>query len=313
MVSGPRLDTLPLELRERIVSLGSFPTLLQISLTNKALRQACQSVSVIKAILHNRNGCGGAVWHVPYLSTEAPVEDWARYALAEYRATYLTRTQYPDLVRQGKEMSWLPQLMILQHPNVKGRRLVSPHLAEDGNNFLRLATAFCIVMTALMLDRRIESTTSLTRNLTVENARMSFLDCLSLQTLGTGGPVERVPRSKELTIKAYADAYVAHAYFVRDLREKLAPRLRLGTMVDYVPSPHTLAIPGSDSIPFQEFMDLPIPFSDKDLSRFATCHLPQMTDPAFLQDGSEWGWVLLASAVSSATTVTVRSVRQQWG
>lgn len=113
MATGPRLDTLPLELREKIVAFGSYATLRDISLTSRALYQACRSLPVIKAILYNHNGCGGRKWRYPCLPVEAPFSDWARYALADLKTTE-TVSDLTVLSMYGDSMLWAPQLMLLQ-------------------------------------------------------------------------------------------------------------------------------------------------------------------------------------------------------
>ncbi|KAI4275075.1 MAG: hypothetical protein LQ337_003486, partial [Flavoplaca oasis] len=89
-------------------------------------------------------------------------------------------------------------------------------------------------------------------------------------------------------------AYCALAYFIRDLRTKLATAPPQRAQNDPLPqnnqsSSRVLAIPGADSIPFTYLMDLPVPFSDRAMSLFGTCHIRRMMDPTFLQDGAEWG------------------------
>ena len=114
-MASARLDTLPLELREKIVSLGSITTLSQISLTSRALHQACQSLSVTKAILHNNNGYGGRKWRYPCLPLDAPTSDWARWALADLEAHELsTGSNSGEVVLGLRQQNWAPQLMILQ-------------------------------------------------------------------------------------------------------------------------------------------------------------------------------------------------------
>lgn len=113
MASAHRLDSLPLELREKIVSLGSYETLLQLSRTNRALHQACSSTHVVKAILHNHNGCGGQKWRYPRLLMDDPVSEWARYALADLKANE-AGSNGGRVAPYSRAMLWAPQLMALQ-------------------------------------------------------------------------------------------------------------------------------------------------------------------------------------------------------
>ncbi|KAL8639106.1 MAG: hypothetical protein Q9226_008915 [Calogaya cf. arnoldii] len=109
------------------------------------------------------------------------------------------------------------------------------------------------------------------------------------------GPQPFLSPSNEYVLDAASLAYRILSYFIRDLRKKLAtepPREASEGSANQnsQSSPrNTLALPSSASIPFTEFMDLPVPFSDNNvLKLFTTCHLRRMSDPGFLQDGSEW-------------------------
>ncbi|KAL8885895.1 MAG: hypothetical protein Q9192_006575 [Flavoplaca navasiana] len=130
-------------------------------------------------------------------------------------------------------------------------------------------------MDALLPNRKIEPATTTTTEQSVGPARRLFRGCLR-------------------TLDSAADAYLALAYSIRDLRTKLATAPPQGAQnVSFHQNNQSLsrilAIPGADSIPFTYLMDLPVPFSDRDLSHLATCHMRRMMDLTFLQDGAEWG------------------------
>ncbi|KAL8922684.1 MAG: hypothetical protein Q9208_004997 [Pyrenodesmia sp. 3 TL-2023] len=147
---------------------------------------------------------------------------------------------------------------------------------------------FCVVMQTLLPDRPSVNIVPPSA-VSTASAREQFIDSLS-QTAEDYEPLH----SKEHTLEAAAKAYVVLAHFVRDLREKLATEPLQGTWDGFVyqnsQSPSlNLAVPDSQSIPFTEFMDLPLPFTGHDYSNFATCHLRQMINVSFFEDGSEWG------------------------
>ena len=103
------IDTLPLELREKIVSFTSFSQLLSIKLVSKALLQACESTAVLKQLINNRNSHGGPIWQHSHLSAESTHDQWARYALADDKAFYirLWEAEFDD-----NTMRYLPQLVV---------------------------------------------------------------------------------------------------------------------------------------------------------------------------------------------------------
>ncbi|KAL8902420.1 MAG: hypothetical protein Q9207_004728 [Kuettlingeria erythrocarpa] len=301
MAMGPRLDTLPLELREKIVAFGSYATLRNLSLTNRALYQACRSRAVIKAILYNHNGRGGRKWRYPCLPVEAPFSHWARYALADLKATE-TVSDVTVLSRYGDSMRWAPQLMLLQHPFtahtiIRDHNLLPLH---SRSSHIDILYSFCIVMQTLLPDRPALNVIPPLAEKTA-SARARFLDCLS-RRVEWDEPVY----GRDM-LAAASVAYLALAYFVCDLRDKLARGPPQGTWDGFFhqtsqsPSP-TLAVPNSHSIPFPEFMGLPLPFTNDD--SMATCHLRKMVHTSFLEDGSEWGgyYSLPTSPFRQATT-----------
>lgn len=161
-------------------------------------------------------------------------------------------------------------------------------LRNQQNSYLDVVYCFCVVMQTLLPDRPAVNIIPPLAKGTV-SARERFIDGLS-RTAEDDEPYH----SKEHTPEAAANAYVVLAYFVHDLREKLATEPPQGTWDGFVyrnsQSPSSnLAVPNSHSIPFTEFMDLPLPFTDDDSSNFATCHLRQMINVSFFEDDSEWG------------------------
>ncbi|KAL8838499.1 MAG: hypothetical protein Q9176_005051 [Flavoplaca citrina] len=130
-------------------------------------------------------------------------------------------------------------------------------------------------MDALLPNSNIGPATTPTMEQSVGNARRLFPNC-------------------RYELDSASVAYFALAYFIRDLRTRLATAPPQQAQNDPFhqnnqSSLRDLAIPGADSIPFTYLMDLPVPFSDRELSHFGTCHIRRMMDPTFLQDGAEWG------------------------
>ena len=62
---------------------------------------------------------------------------------------------------------------------------------------------------------------------------------------------------------------------------------RIGRIPDNLGDVHALFVPTSTSIPFHSMMDIPLPFSSDAATKFASCHVANMTAGDFLADG-EW-------------------------
>lgn len=112
---------------------------------------------------------------------------------------------------------------------------------------------------------------------------------------------------KPCIIGAARQAYLAFECFVLALVEKHVREPPQGTWsgMNYLHSrlaPNYLAVPDSYSIPFSDFMDLPLPFTEDATENFATCHLRQMTEPSFLEDGEWAGYYSVDIGEESTTT-----------
>ena len=147
-------------------------------------------------------------------------------------------------------------------------------------------------METLLPDYKFETATRPLPEQSVGHSRRLFLSYTSRSADQEDALL--VLQGKAYTLDAASDAYFTLAYFLRDLRTKLAtaPLLGRGMLFPHhnIPSfSRILAIPETNTIPFTNLMDLPVPFSANDLSQFATCHMRRMMDPTFLQDGAEWG------------------------
>ena len=106
----PNLESLPIELRQRIISFGSYETLCNVSLVNKAFHQMCNSTSVVKAIVDNSHGEGGQPWSYPHLTGHEDTTVWKSYAMADSKAR---GTSIRDVLLQANatNLLWAPQLM----------------------------------------------------------------------------------------------------------------------------------------------------------------------------------------------------------
>ncbi|KAL8998629.1 MAG: hypothetical protein Q9169_002380 [Polycauliona sp. 2 TL-2023] len=206
---------------------------------------------------------------------------------------------YGDLTILGRKLLFLNGLDTLLrtsrplNPLASERPFVCPINSEGRMPYSEIALAFCFAINLLHPGRfNTGPTFQSMKNGWLEQHRRPFLNCLTPVTTEENGPLRL--QGRQQTLKALATAYLAFAYLIRDLRRSLAIAWSLGSWNIQVhpnsqtPTPHAAAIPGVDSIPFTDFMDLPIPFNDGGLSAFAACHLSHMTNPNFLQDGSEW-------------------------
>lgn len=149
---------------------------------------------------------------------------------------------------------------------------------------------FCTVMKHMLREREVgDSALEFLENIPV--ARQRFQSCFLKSMMKTSAPLHG-PARKRRAIQATRGAYTTFEPFILALRKKLAkepPPQGLGTtFLDSSSLLHSLPAPDSYSIPFGDFMDLPLPFTDDAPEAFAICHLRQTTSPSFLEDG-EWG------------------------
>jgi len=107
-----KLDSLPVEIIQRIASNGPSESALTLSRTNRCLSRACNDRQVFKSILRNRNGFGGPNWIPVPLSSDAPTSSWARYALADSRAGQWAAGDWEYQAALPVDfLVWAPQLM----------------------------------------------------------------------------------------------------------------------------------------------------------------------------------------------------------
>ena len=107
-----KLDKLPFELLQRIVSLGPCESIFSLTRVNRSIHRACNDRQAFKAIIKNSNGFIGPEWNLMPLSNDSPLSAWARYALADSKARQWP-AEYPrDLAELRKSfLGWAPQLM----------------------------------------------------------------------------------------------------------------------------------------------------------------------------------------------------------
>ena len=122
-----KLDWLPREILRQIVTLGSCETALALFQVNKRLQHFCDDPALFKSIIENHRGHEAATWYSTTLSMESPISTWARYALADARASQCSleplfiegsyglygkpRPRLDAIARFHDFASWGPQLM----------------------------------------------------------------------------------------------------------------------------------------------------------------------------------------------------------
>ena len=82
-----KLDWLPREILRQIVTLGSCETALALSKVNKRLQHFCDDPGLFKSIIENHRGHEVVTWYSTMLSMDSPISTWARYALADAKAS----------------------------------------------------------------------------------------------------------------------------------------------------------------------------------------------------------------------------------
>lgn len=108
-ISPRKLDALPVEVLQRIASLGPCESTFALLRVNKAIYYACNDRQVFRAIVRNCNGHLGPDWTTVPLSNDSPMSSWARYALADSKARQWAAKSPTDVVSLG--LRWAPQLM----------------------------------------------------------------------------------------------------------------------------------------------------------------------------------------------------------
>lgn len=106
--SSLKLDRLPVEILRRIASISSCEATLALLKVSRFCHRACNDRLVFKAIIDNNNEGKTVTWHGPNLMIGSPTSSWARYALADSKATKLPNDPLID-----KFVSWAPQLAAL--------------------------------------------------------------------------------------------------------------------------------------------------------------------------------------------------------
>lgn len=106
-----KLHNLPIEIIQRIASLGPCESALTLLRVNKCLNKACDDRQVFKEIIRNGNGYGLPVWDAVPLSNDAPASSWARYALADLKAReWFCKDVADQLSLPTNSSAWMPQL-----------------------------------------------------------------------------------------------------------------------------------------------------------------------------------------------------------
>jgi hypothetical protein len=273
-----KLDSLPTELIQRIALFSSCEDVLALLKVNRRLHEACSHHSVFRAILEN--GQSQQVkdpWDLTFLTGNMSASDWARFALADARAWGWPKTQkslFPEfgLDKYNKSQKtletlhrglvhWAPQLAALHHPFFDKIEMLglTHHLlyAFFEHEKDMKAIEFCVQ--AAVLCRGLAARMN-------PNERVSQEICNEIYSVENdlrmrGGPV--IP-SQITLFHACSNCSLA----------------------DYSPTLTQAILPPS-RIPFQSFMNLPVPFSKPPLNNLQSSYLPTMTSKSFLEDG-EW-------------------------
>lgn len=106
-----KLDDLPVEIIQRIASLGPSDSALALLRVNKHLNKACNDRQVFREVIENGNGYDLAAWDNVLLPDDASASIWARYALADLRAREWFCKDVADQVPLPNDsLTWMPQL-----------------------------------------------------------------------------------------------------------------------------------------------------------------------------------------------------------
>ncbi len=277
MASSPiQLDSIPVEIIQRIASFSPCESVLALLRVNRRLYKACNDDAVFKAVIRNGNGQNIIQpWDSDLLSQTASRSGWARFALADSRARrWIAPAQSggqngdrgsPEDTRIGDIWRWAPQLVALQHPfiaegDVLGlvSRFNSLWTADLDTSAID-AKAFCIAATILHHGTQ-----------PGQNAE---------DHASSDRPIHRDLRKIMLDVKSSSSP--AQHYIYGAMPSLLACAL-IGNA--HLVS-QELPPPSPARMPLLSLLDLSVPFSSRGLSRAR--YLPMMTAPAFLEAG-EW-------------------------
>ncbi|KAH8834348.1 hypothetical protein DL96DRAFT_1810638 [Flagelloscypha sp. PMI_526] len=282
---NPCLDTLPLELVQKIASSLPCPSNLALCRVNSRLREGCYVTLVFHNIIKNGNGTGRVPpWKWPAevyqnYSTNA----WARLALADYRC--LAFENELEILNVGfkntdlQVYKWLPLLIATHHPVIKALHLpsLSNYLANPDKHRRRRKPneGFSFCFSAALIH---QFTTLVETELSSPLDRNDYID--------------------PMRCLAYPCA-IAGPFFLEILRCRKTMAFSDGPIIDngtWQPPPTLKTLPFSSIMP----LETSIPFSVE--TQFPLCHLPVTTTKEFIEDGVWVGYYSYCAMSSPAPT-----------
>ena len=81
-----RLDTLPIEILQNVITHGPCENALTLHFVNKHFKRVCEDPLIFQRIIANHSGRGRSPWSGIPLAIDDHWSSWARYALADSRA-----------------------------------------------------------------------------------------------------------------------------------------------------------------------------------------------------------------------------------
>ncbi|KAL8833495.1 MAG: hypothetical protein Q9170_004240 [Blastenia crenularia] len=241
------------------------------------------------AILENRNGLGGQTWTDISLDIDVPKSVWARYALADNKASL------PNRITTSKDFTWLTRLMISKHPIMNDdplRQIPAFYPYDDPpdlnpEHFPLSSPELCMEAYAIALYYALGM---------ISDGK----DCTIHAWLSQRNQLHRM-----LGLEDYKQILTAHYHISSELqrdlpRETVTMKERIRALLAVsilsselrnsqgdVPAIPLAMIPTTQTIPFDKLLSLPPPFSSSSPEDLLNCQKPAMNNPSFFEDG-EW-------------------------
>lgn len=250
---------------------------LQFLLVCRIIYRACDDWTVWRDVLRS-NTHGLARLPSTHVATK---DGWKRYVIAVAKAARPAELQATEDL-----MLWLPHIAILGYPDLLlPRRLI--HLSRFCDQAISRISNYS-PSSSVLDDWELAQTTSFVLSV----ASLSLLASQESPGIPNGmtwpdrleADSSGVPRDHQgpLWVREHAVANRVVGIFHILLRSALTLKVRVpgSTFVGIFP-------PTSRSIPFAELMELCVPFTSMNVTRFSGCHLSAMTEPGFIT-GGEW-------------------------
>jgi hypothetical protein len=286
-----RLDTLPVEIIQRIASCGPCESALALGKVCSTLHRACNNRFVFKSIIDNGNGRSfeNDDWQCTAVTSQCSTSECARWALADSQARQLVEllegnarwsVTFDDFWLD-EYTTWAPQIMALHHCLNTASGTLFPILLERlsqkwDKKHLTQAQALSFCLAATMLSVKELGGGLLTADI---QRKMPGDQSFHPPRRARDRTHDRPPTVQHRV------ANQVLGVFALDLREALAEPDSLSHIGSGGATP--IRPPFAADIPFPDLMDLPLPFTEEVTDAFSTCHLRTMTSVAFLEDG-EW-------------------------